>query len=143
MDAKKVKEQLVGAGIEVYRARPTEIHIAERVRLHLMDSGIRVLLGEELRVTFTARSQRSDFPDSASEVQLFARIRGVVGPGAEARGYAESWSGTTQVRDPINDAKILDVWHEVTWTKPLDGVDAAIDEIRWALGLERYVAPAS
>ena len=141
MDVKKVKEQLVAAGIEVYRTRPTEIHVAERVRLHIMDSGVRVLLGDGMRVSFTARSQRSDFPEGASEDELFARVREVIGPGAKERGYDETWSGTTRVHDPIDAAKVLDVWHEVTWTKPAGDTESAIDEVRWALGLERYVPP--
>ena len=29
MDVKKVKEQLASAGIEIYRTRPTEIHVAD------------------------------------------------------------------------------------------------------------------
>jgi hypothetical protein len=141
MDVKKVKERLVAAGIEVYRTRQAEIHVAERVRLHIMDSGVRLQIGEELRVSFTARSQRSDFPEDASEPELFARIRSTIGPGAAERGYEETWFGTTPVADPQDDAKILDVYHEVTWSKPASDEDSAIDEIRWALGLERYVPP--
>lgn len=141
MDVKKVKERLVAAGIEVYRTRPAEIHVAERVRLHIMDSGVRLQLGEELRVSFTARSQRSDFPENASEPELFARIRECIGPGASERGYVETWSGTTPVADPQDAEKILDVYHEVTWTKPAGDEDSAIDEVRWALTLERYVPP--
>lgn len=146
MDVKKVKEQLASAGIEIYRTRPTEIHVAERIRLHIMDSGVRVLLQDGLHVAFTARSQRSDFPDGSSADELFARVREAIGPGAAERGYAETWSGTTKVHDPIDESKVLDVWHEVTWTKPAGdaeaGIDAAIDEVRWALALERYVPPA-
>jgi hypothetical protein len=142
MDVKKVKETLVGAGIEVYRTRPTEIHVAERVRLHIMDSGIRVLLADGVAVSFTARSQRSDFPEDAQPEQLFARVRSTIGASAEARGYVESWSGTTQVRDPVDDTKVLDVWHEVTWIKKTPDPAQVLDEVRWALGLERYVPPA-
>lgn len=141
MDVKKVKEQLASAGIEIYRTRPTEIHVAERIRLHIMDSGVRVQLQDGLTVSFTARSQRSDFPDGASEAELFARVRATIGPGAAERGYAETWSGTTKVHDPVDESKVLDVWHEVTWAKPAGDTDAAIDEVRWALGLERYVPP--
>lgn len=141
MDVKNLKEQLVGAGIEVYRTRPSEIHVAERVRLHIMDSGIRLLLGDELKISFTARSQRSDFPADASPDDIFAQVRATIGPEAMARGYAETWSATTPVNDPIDEKKILDVWHEVTYTKATDGSDAALEEVRWALGIERYVAP--
>lgn len=142
MDVKKVKEQLASAGIEIYRTRPTEIHVAERIRLHIMDSGVRVQLQDGIRVTFTARSQRSDFPNGMSEGELFARVRDAIGPGAQERGYAETWSGVTEVKDPVDGTKVLDVWHEVTWSKPAPDADAVIDEVRWALGLERYVPPA-
>lgn len=141
MDINEVKEQLLGAGIEVYRTRPSEIHIAERVRLHIMDSGIRVLVQDRLRVSFTARSQRSDFPAAVSDADMFARVRQAVGNDALARGYVETWSGTTPVLDPTDERKVLDVWHEVTYTKEADDAAAAVDEVRWALGLERYVPP--
>jgi hypothetical protein len=141
MDVKKLKETLVGAGIEVYRTRPSEIHIAERVRLHIMDSGIRVLVGDALRVQFTARSQRSDFPDDVSPDALFERVRRKIGTDALARGYVETGSETTAVRDPMNAERVLDVWHEITYAKDTDDPNAAIDEIRWALSLERYVPP--
>lgn len=143
MDLKKAKELLVAAGIEIYRTRAHEIHVAERVRVHIMDSGVRVKLGDGLRVGFTARLQRSDFPDEASEHELFARIRDVIGPLALSRGYIETWSGTTHVADPQDPDKILDVWHEVSWTRPADDADDMIQEIRWALSLERYVPPPS
>lgn len=139
MDVKKLKEQLVGAGIEVYRTRPAEIHIAERVRLHIMDSGIRVACGDELRITFTARTQRSDFPESATEDELFARVRRTIGESALSRGYAETASGTTPVKDPIDDQRVLDTWHEVTYSRSLADGDATVDEVRWVLSLERYV----
>ena len=141
MDVKNVKEELVGAGIEVYRTRPSEVCVAERVRFHIMDSGIRVLLDGALKVSFTARSQRSDFPAETSDDDLFARVRGLVGAGALERGYAESWSGTTPVKDPLDDARVLDVYHEVTYTKPASTPAEAIDEVRWALSQERYVSP--
>jgi hypothetical protein len=141
MDVKKAKEHLVAAGIEIYRTRSNEIHVAERVRVHIMDSGVRVKFGDELRVGFTARLQRSDFPEESSESELFARIRGVIGPQAQARGYTETWCGTTHVADPQDPEKILDVWHEVSWTRPANDAEDMIREIRWALTLERYVPP--
>jgi hypothetical protein len=141
MDVKKVKEELVGAGIEVYRTRATEVCVAERVRFHIMDSGIRVVVDGALKVSFTARSQRSDFPPETSDDDLFARVRGLIGESAVERGYAESWAGTTPVKDPLDDARVLDVYHEVTYTKRADSPAEAVDEVRWALSQERYVAP--
>ncbi len=39
----------------------------------------------------------------------------------------------------MDDGRVLDVWHEVTYGKPADDTAAALDEIRWALALERCV----
>ena len=140
-DLKRVKEELIKAGLEIYRTRPpSEIQVAERVRLHIMDSGVRVRLGESFTVAFTARTQRSDFPTVDPE-QLFARVRETVGQQASERGYGEDGSQTVEVKDPMDDAKILDTWHEVTYAKTADSLEAAIDEIRWALGIEKYVTP--
>lgn len=153
-DVKQLKAELTSAGIEIYRTKKTEIHIAERIRLHIMDSGVRLQVldtgageespqssptGERLRVLFTARSQRSDFPDAAADV-LFDKVRAAVGPRATERGFSELSSSTTEVKDPMDAARVLDVWHEVTYQKDANDTNAALDEIRWALDLERYVS---
>ena len=152
-DVKQLKADLTSAGIEIYRTKKTEIHVAERIRLHIMDSGVRLQVldtgageespssspsGERLRVVFTARSQRSDFPDAAPEV-LFEKVRAAVGPPAIERGFSELTAGTLEVKDPMDAARVLDVWHEVTYQKDTSDTNAALDEIRWALGVERYV----
>jgi len=152
-DVKQLKADLASAGIEIYRTKKTEIHIAERIRLHIMDSGVRLQVldtgagedspssspsGERLRVVFTARSQRSDFPDTAPDI-LFEKVRAAVGPPAGARGFAELASGTVEVTDPMDAAKIVDVWHEVTYQKDASDTTEALDEIRWALAVERYI----
>lgn len=152
-DVKQLKADLTAAGIEIYRSKKTEIQVAERVRLHIMDSGVRVQLlgtgageespgssptGERLRVVFTARCQRSDFPDAADDA-LFAKVRAAIGPDASARGFTEFSAGTIEVKDPMDAARVLDVWHEVTYQKEADDANTALDEIRWALGVERYV----
>jgi len=141
LDPKQLKETLVHAGLEVYRSRPTEIHVAERVRSHIMDSGVKLFIGDSLEVRFAARTQRSDYPEIPDE-QLFERVREMVGQPALARGFSETGAGAIEVKDPIDPARTLDVWHEVTYVKRVDDVDAAIDEIRWALGVDRYVMPA-
>ena len=139
-----VKQALVAAGVEIYRTRPDELQIAERIRLHIMDSGVRVAFrvdGEALdesTVVFTARAQRSDFPNESPE-QLFAKVRGAIGSAAAARGYAEVGSGSTEVKDPVDANKVLDVWHEVTFARAVDSIEAAVDEVRWALSQEKYI----
>lgn len=138
-DLKQVKEELVKAGIEIYRTRPpSEIQVAERVRLHIMDSGIRVRLDEDLTVLFTARTQRSDFPSVAPD-ELFAKVRERVGRVAVERGYEEQSAQTVEVKDPMDEAKVLDTWHEVTYAKRLGTLQDALDEVRWALAIEKYV----
>lgn len=152
-DVKQLKADLTSAGIEIYRTKKTEIHIAERIRLHIMDSGVRLQLldtgagdgnptsspsGDRLRVVFTARSQRSDFPDAQADV-LLEKVRASVGPPASARGFTELTAGTLEVKDPMDASRVLDVWHEVTYQKDAADTNAAVDEIRWALGLERYI----
>ena len=137
-DVSAVKKALVDAGVEIYRTRNEEIQVAERVRLHIMDSGIRISFVDGARVVFVARSQRSDFPNEAPD-DLFARVRTKIGDEAGQRGYTESRAATTEVKDPVDPQKILDVWHEVTYAKPVDDVEALVDEVRWALSIEKYV----
>ena len=139
-DLQQVKKHLLDAGLEVYRTREAEIQVAERVRLHIMDSGIRVRMAEGLRVVFTARSQRSDYPSVGADA-LFARVRETVGQQALARGYAEEGAQTVDVKDPMDDAKVLDTWHEITYAKPADDLSTVVDEVRWALEIDKYVAP--
>jgi hypothetical protein len=139
-DLKQVKEELVKAGLEVYRTKPpSEIQVAERVRLHLMDSGIRVHVAPTLSVAFTARIQRSDFPSVAAD-QLFTRVREEVGVAALERGYREELSQTVEVKDPMDDKRVLDTWHEVTYAKSEVSLDELLEEVRWALAFERYVS---
>ncbi len=138
-EVQQVKKALMDAGVEIYRTRDQEIHVAERIRLHIMDSGVRVRVARPMRVVFTARSQRSDFPDESAEM-LFDKVRGSVGAEAGTRGYVEAAASTVEVKDPVDASKVLDVWHEVTYEKTAEDVDALVNEVRWALEVEKYVA---
>ncbi len=140
-DLRQVKEELIKAGVEIYRTRPpSEIQVAERVRLHIMDSGIRVRLGDGLTVSFTARTQRSDFPTVPPE-RLFAKVRETVGTQATERGFEERSAQTVEVKDPMDDQRVLDTWHEVTYAKVTSSIEDILDEVRWALDVEKYVQP--
>ncbi|MFW6051581.1 MAG: hypothetical protein ACODAU_10420 [Myxococcota bacterium] len=139
-DLQQVKQTLLDAGIEVYRTTGDEIHVAERVRLHIMDSGVRVQVGGGLAVQFTARSQRSDSPSAGAD-ELFDLVRKAVGSDAKDRGYGEAGADTVHVTDPVDASKVLDVWHEVTYRKPVSTVDDVVEEVRWALGVDKYVTP--
>lgn len=135
-----IQRALAEAGVEIYRARDEELQVAERVRLHIMDSGVRVVITDGLAVLFTARTQRSDAPSAPPE-ELFQRVRKAVGQQAESRGYRESSAEVVEVKDPVDDARVLDVWHEVTYRKPLEALQDAVAEVQWALDLEKYVRP--
>jgi hypothetical protein len=135
-----IQHALADAGVEIYRTGDQELQIAERVRLHIMDSGVRVVLNGGLVVQFTARTQRSDAPSAHAE-DLFRRVREEVGEQAGSRGYQESSAEIVEVKDPVDEARVLDVWHEVTYRKPLAAIADAVSEVRWALNLEKYVRP--
>ncbi|MGD8605672.1 MAG: hypothetical protein PVH21_00160 [Myxococcales bacterium] len=135
-----IQQALADAGVEIYRAREHELQIAERIRLHIMDSGVRVVVSEGLVVLFTARTQRSDAP-SAQPEELFRRVRDEVGQQAASRGYVESSAEVVEVKDPVDEARVLDVWHEVTYRKALADLKETVAEVRWALELEKYVRP--
>jgi hypothetical protein len=135
-----IQQALSNAGVEIYRTGDQELQIAERVRLHIMDSGVRVVLNTGLVVQFTAHTQQSDAP-SAPAQDLFRRVREEVGEQAGSRGYQESRSEIVEVKDPVDEARVLDVWHEVTYRKSLAAVADAVTEVRWALDLEKYVRP--
>ena len=134
-----MEQTLTQAGVEIYRSVSDEIQVAERVRFHIMDSGVRVHLAETVKVAFTARSQRSDFPH-ADVSDLFDKVRGEVGARAAPRGYREAEATTVEVKDPVDGQKVLDVWHEVTYEKDSVALDVLVDEVQWALSIDKYVA---
>lgn len=133
-----IRQALVDAGIEIYRAQNEEIRVAERVRLHLMDSGVRVLVAGGARVLVTVRSQRSDFP-TASNHELFSKVRAAMRTPIDARGFAELCEDVREVTDPVDASRVLDVWYELTFEKAVSELDALVDEVRWALGLPKCV----
>ena len=138
-DLQAVKRELVKAGLEIYRTKPSELEIAERVRLHIMDSGVRVR--NNLSVVFTGRTQRSDFGAGISTEQLCERVRDAIGQQAQDRGYVEEAAHLVEVKDPMDDQRVLDTWHEVVYVKEAGHVDGVVEEVRWALSVEKFVAP--
>lgn len=135
-----IQRALASAGVEIYRTDDDEVRVAERIRLHIMDSGVRIVVRDGLAVQFTARTQRSDAP-SAQPDDLFRRVREEVGEQAGNRGYREAHAEVVEVKDPVDEARVLDVWHEVTYRKVLHELKDAVAEVRWALDLEKYVRP--
>ncbi|AKT41393.1 hypothetical protein [Chondromyces crocatus] len=135
----EIKRALRDAGAEVYRTRGDVVHIAERVRENLlMDSGIFVD-AQGPKVGFVVRAQRTDFP-GVPEDQLFERARRL-GEAALSRGFRETESALREVRDPGDGERTIDTWYEVQFEKPVESIDAAISEIRFALTLHRSAGP--
>lgn len=139
LTAPSVKSALVARGIEVYRVQGTIVEVAERVRLHLMDSGIRVVTGPTPQVRFTARTQRSENHALSAEAQ-FERVRAAVGAQAAAEGWHEVEAASKDVLDPVDHTKVLDVFFEVTYARDVSSADDATTAVQWTLGIEKYVS---
>lgn len=136
-----LKQALTEAGIEIYGESDTDLRIAERHRYHLMDSGVVARSeGDAIVVSFSIRAQRSEFPH-VEESLIFERIRSVVGTTAIERGYSDGVERVVEVNDPVDATKLLDTWYELEFAKTVDGASPAIEEIRWALTVEKYVLP--
>lgn len=140
MTLDRLKQALLDAGLEIYRATGSEIRVAERVRMHLMDSGVTVSFQSDARVTLTVRSQRSDFPRAGAE-QLFERVRVSIGQRVIERGFREVRAETREITDPVDDSHVLDVWHELTFAKDGQSIDGVIEDVRWALSVPKCVDP--
>jgi hypothetical protein len=136
-----LKHALIGEGFEVYRTVGTRILLAERVRDNLiMDSGVAAVSGERLAVRLTFRAQKSDFPgESDQEIHEHARQQGAP---ATARGYAEVERIIVPVPDPGDKSRTLETWYEVAFEKAVEDQGRLVEELRYALSLEKTAAPS-
>lgn len=137
--ASRIKKALLDAGFEVFRTRGDEIVLAERPRENLiMDSGVRLRLApgnESLEVRIVLRAQKADFPNE-DDSHLFERVRKLAAP-ALTGGFAEIATAVTKVADPGDAERTLDTFYEITFAKPAPRLDAALVELKFALGLEK------
>ena len=140
MTLEALSEAVVKAGLEIYRADAAEIRIAERVRMHLMDSGVAIALAPLPRVLVTVRAQRSDFP-MASESELFDTVRGALRDATQARGYDEANAAARDIVNPGDATDVLDVWHELTYQKSIADLAMLISEVQWALTVPKCIEP--
>jgi hypothetical protein len=131
-----IKKALADAGFEVFRSRGEEIILAERPRENLiMDSGVRLRVGQGLEVRVVLRAQQADFPNE-DESRLFERVRNLAAP-ALSGGFTEAGTSVTPIMDPSNTGRTLDTFYEITYAKRARSLDDALAELKFALGLEK------
>jgi hypothetical protein len=57
------------------------------------------------------------------------------------RGYSEVKAHVREVRDPGDGARTLDTWCEVSFEKAVTGMEAVMDEVRFAFSFEKAASP--
>lgn len=139
LTVKDLKRALIDAGMEVFRVRDEEVHLAERQNVQLMEAGVRTRLGGTPKVTVVARAQRNDAPSLTDQV-AFELVRQRLSALREA-GYTEVSAETRELRSVSDPNQIIDVWYEVTFERPVGSLEEAVSETQRALAAERYVVP--
>jgi hypothetical protein len=135
----ELKKALAQAGFLVFRTQGDDIILAERVRENLiMDSGVRLRASSPLVVRIVMRAQRGDFP-SEEEANLFERVSRLAEP-ARTGGFLEVERNIAPVIDPGDASRTLDTFYEITLAKEADGLESAIEQLRFAMTLEKMAA---
>lgn len=137
---KDLKRALIDAGMEVFRVRDDEVHLAERQNVQLMEAGVRARIGGSARVSVVARAQRNDAP-SLSEGAAFELVRQRLSALRDA-GYTEVSAASRELRSVSDPNHVLDVWYEVTFERSVGSLEEAVAETKRALAAERYVVPS-
>jgi hypothetical protein len=134
-----LKKALTQAGFSVFRTQGSEIIVAERVRENLiMDSGVRLRAGSPLAVRVVFRAQRGDFMGE-DDAHIFERVSRLAEP-ARAGGFTEVERNVAPVVDPGDSGRTLDTFYEITLAKDAADLDKAMDEVRFALGLDKMAS---
>jgi hypothetical protein len=134
-----LKKALSQAGFSVFRTQGDEVILAERVRENLiMDSGVRLRAGVPLVVRVVFRAQRADFLGE-DEAHIFERVHRLAET-ARAGGYAEVERHVAPVVDPGDSGRTLDTFYEITLAKEAPDLDKALEEVRFAIGLDKMAS---
>ena len=138
IDVKELKRALVATGLEVFRVRGNEVHLAERQNLHLMEARVQVAGGGAPAVTVVLHAQRSDAPkmDPSSILEVVRERAGAL----LREGYEEVEARPREICS-VNDGAVLDVWFEVTLRREVSSLDEAVTEAQRVISVERYVIP--
>ncbi len=135
----ELKRAVAQAGFLVFRTVGDDIILAERVRENLiMDSGVRLRGGSPLSVRIVMRAQRGDFP-SEEEQSLFERVSRLAEPARDG-GFREVERNVAPVVDPGDASRTLDTFYEITLAKDVESLESAIEELRFAVTLEKMAA---
>lgn len=138
IDVKELKRALVATGLEVFRVRGNEVHLAERQNLHLMEARVQVAGGGAPTVTVVLHAQRSDAPkmDPATLLEIVRAHAAAL----RKDGYEEVDARPREIHS-VNDDTVLDVWYEVTLRRDVSTLDEAVSEAQRVISVERYVVP--
>ncbi|MBI5513447.1 MAG: hypothetical protein HY909_06730 [Deltaproteobacteria bacterium] len=140
MDVKILKLHLQNAGLEIFRVRGEEVHLAERHNLQLMEAGVRARGGERPALLVVLRAQRNDAPHEGAGA-LFELVR------TRARmvlpeGFTETDAIARELRNVSDPSQVLDLWYEVTFERAISTPEEAVELALRALSIERYILPA-
>ncbi|MBL8605117.1 MAG: hypothetical protein JNK72_24520 [Myxococcales bacterium] len=137
MDVKQLRKALESAGLEVFRVRGDEIHLAVRQNVQMMEARVQVRAGASPRVMVATWSQRSDAPQWSDD-QLFALVRDRAAA-LRAAGYDELGHERREIRSVSDESQVLDVWFEVSFARAVESLDEATAEALRVIAFERYV----
>ncbi|GAC1574149.1 MAG: hypothetical protein NVS3B20_24600 [Polyangiales bacterium] len=84
------------------------------------------------------RCQRSDFPREEID-KLYQRVRDLAKDAVIGHGFQEIEAREQHMLDPGDKGKTLDTWYELVFSRVLEGVEQAIEEVKRLLKLEKYV----
>jgi hypothetical protein len=137
----RVRKAVLDAGFEVFRAKDDTIQLAERVRSHLMDANVSVRFSAgdgHATIAFVVRAQHSDYPNDGDD-ELLARVRNAIASQARQRGFAESGASSRSICDPSDASRVLDTWHELTFSKTTSDLSVLVGDAQYALKISKCV----
>ena len=138
MNVDELKQLLSESGFEVYSADSCKVHLAERVRMHLMDAGVTVFAGTPTQVSFVVRSELSA-AEELGPAEHHARIREAVAEDHAALGFVEVEASQRGIEDPGDPSRVLDTWYEIRFRGEVEPAELA-ERLRYCLARVKCVS---